>query len=173
MAWRSYYINCEKLYDIDESEKELCVMYDSKVPPHGGIRREWTTVGMKHGTAKILFVEYRKEDDDPDGVWEAYGMKAESVYTFTVNAKEADPEKLFVYTLYKDGKLGVGFDIDTDTARAILVFPEPQNITAEQLLTVAKKTEDAPRVQGAVEQIVAEELLNGVDDMLCLAFFNF
>ncbi|MBQ3225297.1 MAG: hypothetical protein IJB42_06265 [Oscillospiraceae bacterium] len=173
MAWRSYYVNSEKIYGLDEEEKDVCLMYDSKVPPHGGIREEWTTRGMKNGTSKILFVEYCKEDDDPDGVWEAYGMKAESVYTFTVNAKEADPEKLFVYTLYKDGKLGVGFDIDTDTARAILVFPEPQNITAEQLLDVAKKTEDAPRVQGAVEQIVAEELLNGVDDMLCLAFFNF
>ena len=127
---------------------------------------------MKNGTSKILFVEYRKEDDDLDGVWEAYGMKAESVYTFTVNAKEADPEKLFVYTLYKDGKLGVGFDIDTDTARAILVFSTPQNITAEQLLAVAKKAEDAPRDLGAVKQFVVENLLCGAKDIMCLALFN-
>ena len=173
MAWRRYYINCEKIYGIEENEKDVCIMYNSKVPPHGGIRREWTTVGMKNGTSKILFVEYHMEDDDPDGVWEAYGMKAESEYSFTVNAEEADPEKLFVYTLYEDGNLGVGFDIDTNTACAILVFTVPQNITAEQLLDVAKKAEDAPRVQGAVEQIVVEELLNGADDMLCLAFFNF
>lgn len=173
MAWKHYYVNCDKLYDIDEKEKDVCIMYDLNIPPHGGIREEWTTMGMKNGTSKILFVEYSKEDDDPDGVWEAFGMKAESVYTFTVNAKEADPEKLFVYTLYNDGKLGVGFDIDTNTARAILVFPIPQNITAEQLLAATKKAEDAPRDLGAVEQIVAEELLNGVDDMLCLAFFNF
>ena len=173
MAWRSYYINCEKIYDVDENEKDICIMYNLNIPPHGGIREEWTTRGMKNGKSKILFVDYCKEDDDPDGVWEAFGMKAESVYTFTVNAKEADPEKLFVYTLYKDGKLGVGFDVDTNTARAILVFPVSQNISAEQLLDVAKKAEDAPRVLGAVEQIVVEELLNGADDMLCLAFFNF
>ena len=173
MAWRSYYINCEKIYDVDENEKDVCIMYNLNIPPHGGIREEWTTRGMKNGKSKILFVEYSKEDDDPDGVWEAFGMKAESVYTFTVNAKEADPERLFVYTLYNDGKLGVGFDVDTNTARAILVFPVSQNISAEQLLDVAKKAEDAPRVQGAVEQIVVEELLNGADDMLCLAFFNF
>lgn len=173
MAWRRYYINCEKIYGIEENEKDVCIMYNSKVPPHGGIRREWTTVGMKNGTSKILFVEYHMEDDDPDGVWEAYGMKAESEYSFTVNAEEADPEKLFVYTLYEDGNLGVGFDIDTNTACAILVFTVPQNITAEQLLDVAKKAEDAPQVQGAVEQIVVEEMLNGADDMLCLAFFNF
>ena len=172
MAWRSYYVNCEKIYGIDEEEKDVCIMYDSNIPPHGGIREEWTTRGMKNGTSKVLFVEYRKEDDDPDGVWEAFGMKAESVYTFTVNAKEADPEKLFVYTLYKDGNLGVGFDIDTNTARAILVFPIPQNITAEQLLAVAKKAESAPRDLEAVEQFVVENLLCGAKDVTCLAFFN-
>ena len=172
MAWRSYYVNCEKTYGIDEEEKDVCIMYDLNIPPHGGIREEWTTMGMKNGTSKILFVEYSKEDDDPDGVWEAFGMKAESVYTFTVNAKEADPEKLFVYTLYKDGKLGVGFDIDTNTASAILVFPIPQNITAEQLLAATKKAEDAPRDLGAVEQIVTYDLLCGAKDTICLAFFN-
>ena len=172
MAWRSYYINCEKLCDVEEAEKDVCIMYNLNIPPHGGIREEWTTRGMKNGTSKILFVEYRKEDDDPDGVWEAFGMKAESVYTFTVNAKEADPEKLFVYTLYKDGKLGVGFDIDIDTARAILVFSIPQDITAEQLLAVAKKAEDAPRDLEAVEQIVIDDLLCGAKNVTCLAFFN-
>ena len=171
MAWRSYYINHEKLCGVDENEKDVCIMYNLNIPPHGGIREEWTTRGMKNGTSKILFVEYCKEDDDPDGVWEAYGMKAESVYTFTVDAKEADPEKLFVYTLYKDGKLGVGFDIDTDTARTILVFPTPQNITAEQLLGVSKKAEDAPRDLGAVEQIVIDDILKGAD-VMCLAFFD-
>ena len=74
--------------------------------------------------------------------------------------------------MYKDGKLGVGFDIDTDTARAILVFPIPQNITAEQLIAVAKKAEDAPRDLGAVEQIVIDDLLCGAKDVTCLAFFN-
>jgi hypothetical protein len=172
MAWRSYYVNCEKIYGVDEEEKDVCIMYDLNIPPHGGIREEWTTRGMKNGTSKVLFVEYRKEDDDPDGVWEAFGMKAESVYTFTVNAKEADPEKLFVYTLYNDGKFGVGFDIDTDTARAILVFSIPQNITAEQLLAATKKAEDAPRDLGAVEQIVIDDLLCGAKDVTCLAFFN-
>ena len=173
MAWRSYYVNCEKIYGIDEEEKDVCIMYDLNIPPHGGIRREWTTVGMKNGASKILFVEYCMEDDDPDGVWEAYGMKAESEYSFTVNGEKADPDKLFVYTLYNDGSLGVGFDIDTDTARAILVFPIPQNITAEQLLAVAKKAEDAPRDLGAVKQIVIDDLLRGAKDIMCLALFNF
>ena len=173
MAWEHYYINCEKTYGIDEEEKDVCIMYDWNVPPHGGIRREWTTVGMKNGASKILFVEYSMEDDDPDGVWEAYGMKAESEYSFTVNGEKADPDKLFVYTLYKDGKLGVGFDIDTDTARAILVFSIPQNITAEQLLHVAKKAEDAPRDLEAVKQFIVENLLCGAKDIMCLALFNF
>ncbi len=172
MAWRSYYVNCEKVYGIDEEEKDVCLMYDSNIPPHGGIREEWTTRGMKNGTSKILFVEYRKEDDDPDGVWEAFGMKAESVYTFTVNAKEADPEKLFVYTLYKDGSLGVGFDIDTAKARAILTFTQPHTITSQQLLIVAEKAENAPRFLGEVEKVVIDELLQGTEDEMCLAFFN-
>ena len=85
---------------------------------------------------------------------------------------KADPEKLFVYTLYQDGSLGSGFDIDTGKGRAILVFAKPQNITAEQLLTVAEKAENAPWVQGAVEKIVIDDLLNGVEDVMCLAFFH-
>ena len=172
MAWEHKYINCEKLCDLNESEKDICILYERKIPPHGSIREEWVTRGMKHGSAKILFVEYRMEDDDIDGVWEAYGQKRESIYRFTVNAKEADPEKLFVYTLSKDGSMGTGFDIDTPNARAILVFPRPQEITAEALLCVAEKAESAPRVQGAVEEIVINELLGGQEDVMCLAYFN-
>lgn len=172
MAWEHKYINCEKLCDLNENEKDICILYELKIPPHGSIREEWTTLGMKHGSSKILFVEYRMEDDDIDGVWEAYGMKRESRYSFTVNAEAADPEKLFVYTLYKDGSLGTGFDIDTGNARAILVFPRPHTITAQQLLTVAEKAENAPRFLGEVEKIVIDELLQGAEDEMCLAFFN-
>ena len=169
MAWQSYSVNYEK---SKEAGSDICFLYDSKIPPHGSIREEWTTLGMKHGSSKILFVEYRMEDDDIDGVWEAYGMKRESRYSFTVNAEAADPEKLFVYTLYKDGSLGTGFDIDTGNARVILVFPRPHTITAQQLLSVAEKAENAPRFLGEVEKIVSDELLQGAEDEMCLAFFN-
>ena len=145
-------------------------MYDLNIPPHGGIREEWTTRGMKNGTSKVLFVEYRKEDDDPDGVWEAFGMKAESVYTFTVNAKEADPDKLFVYTLYNDGSLGVGFDIDTQKAEAIFVFAEPQVLKAEDLMGVAKLPKSAFRI-GDEENVIKNDILKGAD-VLCLALFK-
>ena len=172
MAWEHKYINCDKLCDLNENEKDICILYELKIPPHGSIREEWTTLGMKHGSSKILFVEYRMEDDDIDGVWEAYGQKRESIYRFTVNAEAADPEKLFVYTLYKDGSLGTGFDIDTENARAILTFPKAQNITAKQLLTVAEKGEKVFRDRGAVEEIVINELLGGKEDVMCLAYFN-
>lgn len=172
MAWYHKYINCDKLCDLNESEKEICILYELKIPPHGSIRKEWTTLGMKHGSSKILFVEYRMEDDDIDGVWEAYGMKRDSEYSFTVNAEEADPEKLFVYTLYKDGSMKEGFAIDTANARAILTFPKAQNITAEQLLTVAEKGEKVFRERDAVEAIIVEELLCGSEDTMCLAYFN-
>ena len=172
MAWEHKYINCDKLCDLNENEKNICILYELKIPPHGSIREEWTTLGMKHGSSKILFVEYRMEDDDIDGVWEAYGQKRESIYRFTVNAKEADPEKLFVYTLYKDGSLGTGFDIDTEQARAILTFPQPQNISAEQLLAVWEKAKDASYFQGGAEEVVVNELLGGREDVMCLAYFN-
>ena len=57
MAWSRYYVNAEKAFGLDENEKDVCIMYNLNIPPHGGIRREWTTWGMKHGTAKILFVD--------------------------------------------------------------------------------------------------------------------
>ena len=169
MAWQSYSVNYEK---SKEAGSDICFLYDSKIPPHGSIREEWITHGLQHGTSKILFVEYRMEDDDIDGVWEAYGMKRESRYSFTVNAEEADSEKLFVYTLYKDGSLGVGFDIDTQKARAILTFTRPHTITVQQMLTVAEKAENAPRFLGEVEKVVMDELLQGAEEEMCLAFFQ-
>jgi len=169
MAWEHYYINCEKIYGIEETEQDVCIMYDLKIPPHGGIREEWTTVGMKNGEAKILFVEYRKEDDDPDGVWEAYGMKAESVYTFTVKTEKADPGKLFVYTLYKNGSLGLGSDIDLGNAEAVLVFAEPQEIEAADLMRVAETAKRSFRDSAAVVESV-NGILKGAD-VLCLALF--
>ena len=170
MAWSCYYVNYEKIYGIDEEEKDVCIMYDLNIPPHGGIRREWTTVGMKNGASKILFVEYSMEDDDPDGVWEAYGMKAESEYSFTVNGEKADPDKLFVYTLYNDGSLGVGFDIDTQKAEAIFVFAEPQVLKAEDLMPVAKLPKSAFRI-GDEENVIKNDILKGAD-VLCLALFK-
>ena len=172
MAWGHYYINCDKLYDMDVTLPGPCVYYDLNIPPHGSIRQEWTTIGMKHGASRISFVEYRMEDDDIDGVWEAYGMKRDSEYSFTVKVEEPEPKMLFVYTLYQDGSLCEGFDIDTDKAQAILTFPRPWSITAEQLLSAAEKVRSAPRVQGAVEQIVKEDILGGAEDVLCLACFQ-
>ena len=117
-------------------------------------------------------MEYQLEDDDLDGVWEAYGQKRESEYSFTVNAEKADPEKLFVYTLYKDGTLRTGFDIDTEAACAILTFSQPWTMTAEQMIAVAQKVKDAPRYAGEVEKIVIEDLLGGRTDVPCLAIFQ-
>lgn len=172
MAWNHYYINMEKLYDPENCPEDLGIFWELKIPPHGGIRREWTTIGMKHDGAAISYVEYRLEDDDPDGVWEAYGMKRDSEYSFTVHAENADPEKLFVYTLDKDGTLHTGFDIDPSKAGVILTFARKQDISAAQLADVWEKVKQAPRVQGAVEGIVIRDLLNGMEDQLCLAYFQ-
>lgn len=172
MAWEHYYINCEKIYDKEERRDEPFCFYKLDIPPHGGIRREWTTRGMKHGQASIFFVEFWLEDDDPDGVWEAYGQKRDSEYSYTVHAEEADPEKLFAYTLYQDGSLRAGFDIDTDAACAILVLPRAQAITAAQLRDAWEQVKAAPRVSGAAEEIIRKELLGGAEDVLCLAIFQ-
>ena len=69
MALQSYSVNYEK---SKEAGSDVCFLYDLKIPPHGSIREEWTTHGLQHGPAKILFVEYRMEDDDIDGVWEKH-----------------------------------------------------------------------------------------------------
>ena len=34
MAWRSYYINIDKLVGLNEIEEDICIMYNSNVPPH-------------------------------------------------------------------------------------------------------------------------------------------
>jgi len=171
MAWEHYYINCEKLYNPDEEEQELCLFYERKVPPHGSIRREWVTTGMKHGAAKIFLTEYWLEDDDIDGVWEAYGMKQESEYSFTVNGEQADPEKIFVYTMCNDGRLVSGYEVDTKDALAILVFAQPQQFTEAQLQSIYEEVYHAPRYAGEVERIMVENLLGGRENVLCLAYF--
>lgn len=170
MAWQHYYV-CDSM-PFNSSDEDPSYIYESKIPPHGSIRREWTTQGMKHGDAEIRFVEYRLEDDDPDGVWEAYGQKRESEYSFTVNAEQADPEKLFVYTLYKDGTLRTGFDIDTEAACAILTFSQPWELSAQQVAAVAEKVKVAPGYAGVVEKIVVDDLLDGRTDVPCLAIFQ-
>lgn len=172
MAWQHKYVNCEKLWDLDEKEQDICILYNQRIPPHGSIREEWTTIGMKHGNAQILFVEYRMEDDDIDGVWEAYGMKRDSGYSFTVDATQADPEKLFVYTLYKDGSIGTGFDVDTDQALLILTFPQPVDITGAQLMALLPKLKEASYFQDGAEEIIVKELLGGREDVMCLMFLN-
>lgn len=172
MAWCHYYVNADELLNRNTERDAPFCFYASHIPPHGSIRREWTYRGMNHGAAQICFTEYQLEDDDPDGVWEAYGQKRESEYTFTMDTERADPEKLFVYALYQDGTLHTGFAIDTEAARAILTFPQPQNITAEQLAAVAEKVKNAPRNSGEVERIVAGDLLDGRTDVLCLAIFQ-
>lgn len=172
MAWKHYYINCDKLYDPAENTVETCVFYEHRIPPHGSIREEWVTIGMKNGSARISFVEYTKEDDDIDGVRAAYGILADSVYTFTAHADKADPEKLFVYTLYQDGQLSTDFNMDTNKAVAILVFPTRQNITAQGLLSVREKVKEAPGYQGVKEEIVIRDLLDGKNDVMGLAFFK-
>ena len=169
MAWQHYYVSDSVSFNAGEKPSYI---YESKIPPHGSIRREWTTRGIKHGEAEIRFVEYWLEDDDPDGVWEAYGQKRESEYSFTVNAEQADPEKLFVYTLYKDGALRTGFDIDTAAAQAILTFAQPWELSAQQVAAVAEKVKVAPRYAGTVEKIVIDDLLGGRADVPCLAIFQ-
>lgn len=82
-----------------------------------------------------------------------------------------DPAKLFVYTLGKNGDLTVGPDIKTGHARAVLAFPQPQNLTAEQLWDVTEQASAAPRAAEAVEQIVKKELLGGREEVLCLDCF--
>lgn len=172
MAWHHYYININRLYDPGEGKEDPYIFNEHRIPPHGGIREEWITIGMEHKNAKITFVEYHMEDDDPDGVWEAYGMKAESKYSFTVNVQDADPEKLFVYALYQDGSLHTGFDVDPQKACAILTFAQSQAVTAHRFAVVMEKVKNAPRFLGAVEEIVTDELLDGRKDVPCLALFQ-
>lgn len=172
MAWQHYYVSDNLSFNSGEDQEGPSYIYESKIPPHGSIRQEWTTRGMKHGDAEIRFVEYQLEDDDLDGVWEAYGQKRESEYSFTVNAEKADPEKLFVYTLYKDGTLRTGFDIDTEAACAILTFSQPWKMSAQQVAAVAEKVKVAPGYDGVVEKIVVDDLLGGRTDVPCLAIFQ-
>ncbi|MBO5867862.1 MAG: hypothetical protein J6Q54_03010 [Oscillospiraceae bacterium] len=171
MAWCAYYVN-DALLNKNTCQEEPFCFYDSHIPPHGSIRREWIYRGLKHGTAQITFTEYRLEDDDPDGVWEAYGQKRESEYSFTLDAQLADPEKLFVYALYKDGTLHTGFDIDPEEAVAILTFPCPQTITGEKLASLWEQVKAAPKARGAVEELVIQQLLEGKTHIPCLAWFQ-
>lgn len=172
MGWYHYYVNCDHIYRSGQTQEVPFVFYNSRIPPHGSIRREWITRGMAHGAARISFVEYFLEDDDPDGVWEAYGMKRESEYSFTVDAQAADPEKLFVYTLYQDGSLRTGFDVDTEAACAILTFPQPQSFTAAQLRATLEKIRQAPSADRVVEQLVIDDLLGGKTDVPWMASFQ-
>ncbi|MBO5701061.1 MAG: hypothetical protein J6S71_01355 [Clostridia bacterium] len=177
MAWNWYYVNISRLNrgpesGEDQSSGKPCIFYNNYIQPNNSVHREWITVGVEHDGAKISFVEYHSYDKDPDGVREDFGCMYDFEYSFTVDVLEADPEKLFVYTLYKDGRVSRGFDIDTDNARSVMVFVEPQNFSDAELAQVIEEAENAPRYAGAVEEIIKEKLLGGRKDTICLAFIR-
>ena len=77
-----------------------------------------------------------------------------------------------LFTLYKDGTLRTGFDIDTEAACAILTFSQPWELSAQQVAAVAEKVKVAPGYAGVVEKIVVDDLLDGRTDVPCLAIFQ-
>jgi len=165
MAWSLY-------WNEPQNAEQMCILYESICPPNNSVSETWKNVGITHHDANIMFHEYSFCDKDPDGVREAYGQMYDSKYTFTVDTSQAHPEKLFVYTLYMDGGVLQGFDVDIDTARAVYIFTTPQNITGEMLQSATEHAENAPHFLGEVENVIAEELLDGREDVVYLVAFR-
>ena len=165
MAWSLYWKEFQ-------NEEQMSIPYERISPPNSSVSETWKNVGITHYDAQIMFHEYSFYDNDPDGVREAYGQMYDSEYTFTVDTSQAKEDLLFAYTLYTDGRVIQGFDIDMDTARAVYVFTKPQNITDEMLQTATEHIEQAPRYAGAVEEIIGKELIEGREDVMYLATFK-
>ncbi|MBQ4509826.1 MAG: hypothetical protein II984_03800 [Clostridia bacterium] len=133
MRWYSY---------IPESLEKCQIIYNRKCPPNNSVYEEWITVGLENDGAQITFVEYEFYDKDPDGVREAYDCMYDSEYNITVDISKFDSQKLFVYTVAKDGSLITNSDIDIAKSKAIFIFTELQNGNEDILLNLLKQIEN-------------------------------
>lgn len=133
MRWYSY---------IPESLEKCQIIYNRKCPPNNSVYEEWITVGLENDGAQITFVEYEFYDKDPDGVREAYDCMYDSEYNITVDISKFDSQKLFVYTLTKDGSLITNPDIDIAKSKAIFIFTEPQNENKTLISSISKQIEN-------------------------------
>ena len=132
MRWYSF---------IPENSDSCKMIYQRKCPPNNSVYEEWTTVGIENDGAQITFVEYDYYDKDPDGVREAYECMYDSVYNITVDTSKIDTEKLFVYTVTKDGSLISGFDINMKNSRLITILTEPKNFDNNFLINLSNRIE--------------------------------
>ena len=132
MRWYSF---------IPENLDSCKMIYQRKCPPNNSVYEEWTTVGIENDGAQITFVEYDFYDKDPDGVREAYECMYDSVYNITVDTSKIDTEKLFVYTVTKDGSLISGFDINMKNSRLITILTEPKNFDNNFLINLSNRIE--------------------------------
>lgn len=148
------------------------MIYNRKHPPNSSVSETWTTRGLAHDGAQILFVEYEFYDLDPDGVRAAFDCLYESVHSVSLEVHPGNSEKLFMYTIEPDGRVMRGFDVDVEKARAVLVFTQPQHFSDDVLLSVTDKIEQAPTYDGAVNQILLQDLLDGNEEVVCLAYFK-
>ena len=117
------------------------MIYQRKCPPNNSVYEEWTTVGIENDGAQITFIEYDFYDKDPDGVREAYDCVYDSVYNITVDTSKIDTEKLFVYTVTKDGSLISGFDINMKNSRLITILTKPKNFDNNFLINLSNRIE--------------------------------
>ena len=132
MRWYSF---------IPENSDTCKMIYQRKCPPNNSVYEEWTTVGIENDGAQITFIEYDFYDKDPDGVREAYECMYDSVYNITVDTSKIDTEKLFVYTVTKDGSLISGFDINMKNSRLITILTEPKNFDNNFLINLSNRIE--------------------------------
>ena len=132
MRWYSF---------IPENSDSCKMIYQRKCPPNNSVYECWTTVGIENDGAQITFVEYDYYDKDPDGVREAYECMYDSVYNITVDTSKIDTEKLFVYTVTKDGSLISGFDINMKNSRLIIILTEPKNFDNNFLINLSNRIE--------------------------------
>lgn len=162
-----------RYYSIEPSSPgNWKIIYDRRQPPNSSVTESWLTVGLENEGARLTFLEYIFEDDDPDGVREAYGCKYKSIYRLTADTSEADAEKIFAYTLNEDGSVVRGLGFDLERARAVYLFIKPESLDDEMLVAATEKIESAPRYLGEVESIIKRDLVGGRDDVVCFALIK-
>ncbi|MBQ8907241.1 MAG: hypothetical protein IJY71_01470 [Clostridia bacterium] len=147
--------------------------YARKHPPNSSVSETWTTYGFENGGAIIRFVQYDYYDLDPDGVREAYGCLYDDIHTVTPDTSEADPEKLFAYTVTMDGKVERGLSLDLDAAAMVLVLAEPHPLTDEALLSAYTAIQEAHTEKKLSltegEALLRRLLFDGREDVLGIA----
>lgn len=157
---------------IPKESQTLERVYDRKSKSNTSVSENWITLGIRKNGAQITFVEYDFYDLDPDGVRDAYDCMYDSVHEIDIDTTQMGNVGFTLYALYGDGRVERNADIDMKSARSVFAFTDPISLTNDEIIALTESLEGAPKVNGAIDNVLESTVLYGKIDTGCAIYLK-